>query len=317
MAIDFYSQCNEIQSLSPWYEWEYGDSVYRKCLNLCAVISIMCFVVSSITGNVSQTDKLWSITPVVYAWICVVDKRTLLMAILVSIWGARLTYNFNRRGGYKFPKFWEGDEDYRWEVLRSGRLPCFRYLTNPVVWTAFNLCFISFYQQMLLLAIVSPSLVAYTAFKLSVSCKELDTSDLGIVDFLASALIISFIILEGVADNQQFQFQKNKRRSLENNEKLKDEYSSGFCQNGLFAIMRKPNYASEQMIWVSYYLFSIASFPFGYLNWSICGCILLILLFRGSGWMTELVSVAKYPKYAEYQQNVPLYIPKVLWSGVK
>lgn len=35
------------------------------------------------------------------------DPRLNLMAVLVTLWGARLTYNFARKGGYT------GMEDYR------------------------------------------------------------------------------------------------------------------------------------------------------------------------------------------------------------
>ena len=65
---------------------------------------VYCFVVGELTGNNSQVDKLWSVLPIVYVWIAAhygeYDPRLLLMAILVSIWGVRLTYNFSRRGGY-------------------------------------------------------------------------------------------------------------------------------------------------------------------------------------------------------------------------
>ena len=33
------------------------------------VFAVLCFVVSSLTDNYSQVDKLWSIMPVVYAWL--------------------------------------------------------------------------------------------------------------------------------------------------------------------------------------------------------------------------------------------------------
>ena len=42
-------------------------------------------------GVVSQTDKLWSITPVIYAWFVTVksdlDPRMVLMSVLATIWG--------------------------------------------------------------------------------------------------------------------------------------------------------------------------------------------------------------------------------------
>ena len=44
-----------------------------KILIIVCVISIAyCFIVGEISGNNSQMDKLWSILPIVYAWIIVV-----------------------------------------------------------------------------------------------------------------------------------------------------------------------------------------------------------------------------------------------------
>ena len=43
--------------------------------------------------------------------------RLLVMALLVTAWGARLTFNFARKGGYT------GMEDYRWAILRGRMTP--------------------------------------------------------------------------------------------------------------------------------------------------------------------------------------------------
>ena len=32
-------------------------------------VAALCFVIGTVTGNVSQVDKLWSIIPVVYVWV--------------------------------------------------------------------------------------------------------------------------------------------------------------------------------------------------------------------------------------------------------
>lgn len=64
-------------------------------------------------------DKLWSLLPITYAWhfathdlvsgtAAALDPRLLLLAVLITVWGVRLTYNFARKGGYR----WQ-DEDYR------------------------------------------------------------------------------------------------------------------------------------------------------------------------------------------------------------
>jgi steroid 5-alpha reductase family enzyme len=93
----------------------------KMCAWTIAFVVAITFVTSSLTGNYSQVDKLWSVIPFVYCWIVVTDARTVLMAIVATLWGVRLTWNFNRRGGYKWP-MWDGDEDYRWKHLQDGAL---------------------------------------------------------------------------------------------------------------------------------------------------------------------------------------------------
>ncbi len=117
-------------------------------------VALSCFILSEITGNCSQVDKIWSIVPLAYAWYIAyaggMSDRLILMAILVSIWGIRLTYNFSRRGAYTL-KFWAGEEDYRWGVLREKP-----ELKGKVRWFFFNLFFISLYQNGLILLFTLP-----------------------------------------------------------------------------------------------------------------------------------------------------------------
>ena len=138
------------------------NSPYRWAAIVFGATVLLTFVTSTLTKNYSQVDKLWSIIPVVYAWMPVCDSRTLVMACLASVWGIRLTYNFHRRGGYQWPP-WQGDEDYRWGVIQRGGF--LGILKNPLMWTIFNLGFISFYQNVILLWIVAPSFVAYSVIQ--------------------------------------------------------------------------------------------------------------------------------------------------------
>ena len=309
----------------------------------CHTIAILTFIISTATGNLSQVDKLWSILPTMYAWMCVVDTRTMLMACLSTCWSVRLTYNFSRRGGYSFPP-WRGEEDYRWEVIRRGSLGGYwKLLTRKWIMVLFNIVFISWYQNVLLMYIATPSFVAWSVAMKAVHCQsgkdDVHTVPLNTIDILAVILFTTALFVEAAADKQQYNFQEKKKQwkfSMEKssggagfasailqlssaNTSVK-EYKDGFCQSGLFAVVRKPAYAAEQVIWISYYLFSIAAMSEQhdsqyYWNWSGGGCILLILLFRGSGWLTERISSQKYPAYRLYQTKVPLYVPRVssLW----
>ena len=111
------------------------------------IASAFCWIASLITKDTSWVDRLWSIVPVVYVWIFAIAGitagddavRLIVMAVLVSAWGARLTFNFARKGGYT------GMEDYRWAILR-GRM-------KPWQFQLFNLFFIVLYQNALLVLI--------------------------------------------------------------------------------------------------------------------------------------------------------------------
>lgn len=254
------------------------------------------FIVGQLTGNNSQVDKLWSIVPAPYAWYMTwkggMDDRMVLMSVLVTIWAARLTYNFARRGGYSW-KFWEGEEDYRWEVLRQR--PGFR---NPIVWLLFNLFFICFYQNVLIFLFTVPVIASLADH----------VAPLGWADYLLAIVFIGLVVMEYIADQQQYDFQTEKYRRINAGEAL-GEYGDGFIQTGLWSKMRHPNYFAEQTIWVVFYLFSVVATG-EWINWTIAGAVLLIILFKGSSDFSEEISAKKYPKYSEYQKKVGRFLPK-------
>lgn len=278
-----------------------------KILIIVCVISIAyCFIVGEITGNNSQMDKLWSILPIVYAWIIVVQSgmnlRLIVMAILITIWGVRLTLNFAKKGAYSI-KFWSGEEDYRWIVLRENP-----NLNKKWKWALFNFLFISLYQNVLVLAITLPLLATMESTVL-----------FNVFDVIIAALLLGFIILETVADRQQMTFQTKKYELLNQRKNLDDlpsPYHMGFNTNGLWGRSRHPNYFAEQSIWVVLYLFSISAGVTNYVffNWTVIGSMFLILLFMGSSMFSEGISIQKYPEYKNYVQKVSKYVPLKKYS---
>jgi steroid 5-alpha reductase family enzyme len=269
--------------------------LYQMVYSVSAVIAY-CFLVGEWSKNNSQVDKLWSIVPIYYVWHMTImgdmEPRMVLMSILVTIWGVRLTYNFARRGAYQW-KFWAGEEDYRWEALRTR--PGFN---NRFVWMLFNLFFISAYQNILIFLFTLPILT---------SIGDGVNHELNWVDYLLALIYVTCVVLEYVADQQQYDFQQEKHRRIKAGEDL-GEYSKGFVSTGLWSIVRHPNYAMEQTIWLVFYLYSVHATG-EWINWSIGGSILLLILFKGSSDFSEELSAGKYPEYKEYQATTPRFIP--------
>jgi steroid 5-alpha reductase family enzyme len=252
----------------------------------CAAFIALCWLVSVITGNCSQVDRLWSIAPPLYVgWFAAQagfrDPRLDVMTALTALWGARLTYNFARKGGYR-----AGSEDYRWPVLRK------RF--GPILFQLFNATFIAPYQNLLLFLIALP---AWAAF-------ERRTSPFGPVDAAATAGFVLFLAGETIADQQQWRFHADKHAKKARGEPVTDE----FLTTGLFAWSRHPNFFCEQAMWWMVYLFSVGAGA-GWLNATLAGPVLLTLLFQGSTTFTERLSLDKYPSYVGYQRTTSRLLP--------
>jgi steroid 5-alpha reductase family enzyme len=283
-------------------EWAALIQVFQVTLG----VALLCFVVGELTGNNSQVDKIWSLIPIYYGWHFAAaagfEPRTNIMAILVTLWGLRLTFNFARRGGYSL-KFWGGEEDYRWSVLRQTPA-----LQSRWTWMLFNLFFICLYQNALILLFTLPILEAW----------RFSYNALGTADYLVAGLMFLLIVIETLADQQQYVYQTEKHRRLnaakqgDANPAADPYYKKGFTHTGLWKYMRHPNYAAEQGIWICFYLFTVSAGS-TWINWSIIGAVLLLFLFRGSSDFSENITAAKYPDYADYQKKTPRFIPWKFW----
>jgi steroid 5-alpha reductase family enzyme len=287
----------------PLFSYFFGTalgSAEWKALNtliiITAVLIVYAFIVGELTNNNSQVDKLWSIAPIAYTWVVAgygdYTPRLVLMSALVTLWGVRLTINFALKGAYQW-RFWTGEEDYRWLVLRQK--PEFSPRWR---WSLFNLFFISGYQNILILLFTLPAIVAL----------QNNEVPLGVFDFAAAGLMLFFIAYETLADIQQWNFQSKKRAMITTGDDLTGDYQKGFLDKGLWAYSRHPNYFAEQTIWLCFYLFSVAASG-QWFNWSIAGGLLLVVLFQGSSSFSEEISAGKYQDYSLYQKKVPRFFP--------
>ena len=239
---------------------------------------------SIFTKDHSWVDRIWSIVPIVYAWVFAsgagfTDARLNLMATLITLWGARLTFNFARKGGYA-----AGGEDYRWEILRKRM--------NRWQFEVFNIVFIVVIQNLILFAITLPmnDLLQHP-------------SPLTTTDFALAALFLGLLAIETVADQQQWNFHQHKKAQQAAGRSVEP----GFLTTGLFSVSRHPNFFVEQSQWWVVYLFAALSVGFSGITW--VGAFVLTGLFIGSTRFTEEISAAKYPQYRDYQKRVSMLIP--------
>ena len=241
---------------------------------ICGGVAAACWLASVLTREYSWVDRLWSVIPVIYVWVFAAragDPRAILVAVLVTIWGARLTFNFARRGGYA-----PGGEDYRWGVIRS-RIPGWAF-------AVFNLVFIAAYQNALLLAIALP---AWTMVDNPVP--------LGAYDVVASVLFLGFLVGEMVADQQRWDFHRAHPEG-------------GVLRTGLFRCSRHPNYFFEIAQW--WVVFAFAAVAAGTpLLWTGAGAVFLTLLFLGSTAFTEWISKSRYPEFEDYRRVTSMLVP--------
>ena len=272
---------------------------------LTASLVLCSFLFGLVSKDYSWVDRMWSTAPIFYAWVYAVrgwyDPRLFIAAVLVTLWGVRLTYNFARKGGYT------GMEDYRWPVLRKK-------IGNPFAWQLFNFGFISLFQISLFLLFTLP---LYRIF--------LEPGKAPAAGFYITAVFyLFFLAYETIADQQQWNFHKIKSAfktgSLASGDRLSDrekEYAEdakdGFCRSGLFSASRHPNYFGELAIWWTFYV--MGSLHAGnFLHWSLVGPVLLTLVFFGSTRFTEAITLSKYPSYVEFQKTTSAVIP---WFPLK
>lgn len=249
---------------------------------IAGIGAAFCWVMSLITREHSWTDRLWSILPVIYVWVFAAsagfgDVRLNVMAALVTAWGARLTFNFARKGGYS------GTEDYRWAILR-GRMSRWQF-------ELFNVGFIAFYQNAIVLLITLPAFTAY----------EHRDSPFGIADAVVAALFVALLVGETIADQQQWEFHRAKSAGG-------PDFRPRFATTGLWRFSRHPNFFFEQAQWWVFFAFGAVAAG-SVLQWTVAGALLLTLLFIGSTIFTESITRSKYPEYADYQSTTSPIVP--------
>lgn len=250
-------------------------SVYGIGLAFILGFMAVLWLVSLKLKNSSIVDIFWGAGFVFSAWIYFFFTpegflgRKLLIAIIVTIWGLRLTTHIFLRNKGK-------PEDFRYRKWReeSGKIWW---------WKSF---FQVFMLQGLLLWIVSAPLLAAQYF---------DRVDhFTILDLLGGALWLVGFFFESVGDLQLKKFLKNP----ENKGKVLDY--------GVWKYTRHPNYFGDATQWWGFYLIALSA---GGWWTFFSPIIMTYLLTKVSGVALLEKTMAENPAYRAYMERTSAFIP--------
>lgn len=259
---------------------------FGAALDLAILLAPVCWVLSIATRDYSWVDRIWQICPPVYCLIVAASAdfestRLNVMTALVVLWGARLSFNLARKGGFRV-----GVEDHRWAVVRERLGPAGSQVLNVV--------FVAVGQMLLIWLFTAPIHQAW----------GFQDAPLNALDVTATVLFATLLVGETVADEQMWRFQQDKKRRVEAGETV----AQPFMTTGLFRYCRHPNYLCELGMWWVFYLFAVAASD-TWIHWSALGFVLLSALFAGSIPLGERISAERYPTYRDYQATTRCLIP--------
>lgn len=252
--------------------------IYPTSLIYVAVFALLTWLVSRVVGDASIADVFWGLGFVGLAWLTwAIERGSLIVPILITIWGLRLALHIGVRNYSQKP-------DFRYENMR---------LKNPQNWWWWSF-FKVFLLQASLLWIIGLVVIEGTRVDASQGSPSLIALGIGI------SLI--GIIYESIADYQLTRF-----RSLQRNGSSK---ARTVLTTGLWQYSRHPNYFGEFVFWWGLFL-TIISYTDSF--WTVISPLLIsFLLFRVSGvTMLEKGMLERKPAYAEYVEKMPSFFPRL------
>ena len=247
-------------------------------LGLAVIMAMMAtlWLVSIFIKNVSIVDLFWGLGFVLSASLYFsfaegFELRKIILLILVSIWGLRLSLYLAWRNLGK-------GEDFRYREFRK------KYGENRYWWISF---FQTFLLQGILMWLISAPLLG-AQFSNS-------NNSLNWLDYLGISVWVVGFTFEAGGDYQLAKFKTmaaNKRKVLD---------------TGFWKYTRHPNYFGDSAVWWGYGLICIASGSY----WPALGSVLmsaLIIKVSGVALLEKSLKENK-PEYSEYIRKTSAFLP--------
>ncbi len=233
------------------------------------------WLLSLLLKNSSIVDIFWGTGFVIFAWVAFFLTpdgflaRKLLLTILVTIWGLRLSI-------YILVRNWGKPEDFRYQAWRKE---------HGKKWWWYSFFQVFLLQGVLLTVIAAPLLAAQISPT---------PARLGVLDLIAIPLWAIGFFFESVGDWQLKRFKgdpANKGKVLD---------------RGVWRYTRHPNYFGDSTQWWAYYL--IAASAGGWWT-IFSPILMTILLLRVSGVKLLEKTLDTRPGYKEYSERTSEFIP--------
>lgn len=181
------------------------------------------FIISLIKKRNDVADVFWGIGFVLVAWVIFLffgnfNLHSVLVNILVTIWGVRLALHIGWRNRGK-------SEDFRYKAWREEWGKTF-------FWRSYLQVFI---LQGVFLFLISLPIVFVNSRK----------TEFGVFDILGLVIWLIGFFFEAVGDYQLLQFTKNP------------SYKGKIIQTGLWKYTRHPNYFGEVVLWWGIFCFAL------------------------------------------------------------
>lgn len=238
-------------------------------------VMTLLWLLSLIPKNSSIVDIFWGFGFVTACWVYFAltpdgfIQRKLLIAVLVTIWGMRLTLHILRRN-------WGKGEDFRYQKWRNE---------HGKIWWLRSFFQVFMLQGLLLWVISTPLLAAqYPA----------QPDRLILLDFIGAFVWLIGFFFESVGDYQLSRFIKNP----ENKGKI--------MTSGVWRYTRHPNYFGDSAQWWGYYLIATAAGGWWTVFSPI---IMTVFLLKVSGVALLEKTMQTRLGYQEYMQKTSAFVP--------
>lgn len=278
-----------------------GLATYPLVLALIAdlVGTVVIWLSAILVNNSSLYDAYWSVfTPFAFwYWFLaaaedekdVPTMRVVLIFFSAWVWALRLTRNW--------AVGWPGlhHEDFRYVDIAAQFAD--KGLPKWVYWVVGSFAGIMLFPTLLVFAGSVPMFLALYS-----GVDSDGASEVGALDFVATAVCVGAAVLQYVADEQMRVYRK------------KAHPPGSVMEVGVWRYSRHPNYFGEQLLWLGMYLHALAANTDYY--WSGFGFVAMVVLFTFvSVPLMETRMLKKRPAYKRYQQQTSMMIPFFRFSA--